>query len=120
VGAGKSALAASIALESGFPYIKVIGPEQMVGAAAAMRPAGAASHIAHCCQPRLHARIAWNVAISHVTRTFFSLQVGYMEQAKGSTITKMFEDAYKSPLSIVILVSECHVHQALQLTCHVA
>lgn len=30
VGAGKSALAASLALESGFPYIKVIGPEQMV------------------------------------------------------------------------------------------
>lgn len=30
--------------------------------------------------------------------------VGYSEQAKGSTATKIFEDAYKSPLSIVILV----------------
>eukprot|EP00879_Flechtneria_rotunda_P013941 GHRR01014560.1.p1 GENE.GHRR01014560.1~~GHRR01014560.1.p1 ORF type:complete len:485 (+),score=178.54 GHRR01014560.1:1437-2891(+) len=29
--------------------------------------------------------------------------IGYMEQAKGSTITKVFEDAYKSPFSIVIL-----------------
>lgn len=31
--------------------------------------------------------------------------VGYGEQAKGSQITKIFEDAYKSPFSIVILVS---------------
>jgi hypothetical protein len=31
--------------------------------------------------------------------------VGYSEQSKGSQITKVFEDAYKSPLSIVILVS---------------
>lgn len=31
--------------------------------------------------------------------------VGYMEQPKASNITKVFEDAYKSPLSIVILVS---------------
>jgi hypothetical protein len=30
--------------------------------------------------------------------------VGYMEQPKASNITKVFEDAYKSPLSIVILV----------------
>ncbi|KAF6256958.1 N-ethylmaleimide sensitive fusion protein [Scenedesmus sp. NREL 46B-D3] len=29
--------------------------------------------------------------------------VGYSEQSKGSHITKVFEDAYKSPLSIVIL-----------------
>lgn len=30
--------------------------------------------------------------------------MGYGEQAKGSQITKIFEDAYKSPFSIVILV----------------
>jgi vesicle-fusing ATPase len=30
--------------------------------------------------------------------------VGFMEQPKASNITKVFEDAYKSPLSIVILV----------------
>jgi hypothetical protein len=30
--------------------------------------------------------------------------VGYAEHAKGSNTTKIFEDAYKSPLSIVILV----------------
>lgn len=29
--------------------------------------------------------------------------VGYGEAPKASAITKMFEDAYKSPLSIVIL-----------------
>ncbi|WIA31160.1 hypothetical protein OEZ86_001171 [Tetradesmus obliquus] len=29
--------------------------------------------------------------------------VGYSEQSKGSQITKVFEDAYKSPLSIVVL-----------------
>lgn len=32
--------------------------------------------------------------------------VGYMEQPKASNITKVFEDAYKSPLSIIILVSQ--------------
>jgi hypothetical protein len=31
-----------------------------------------------------------------------------MEQPKASNITKVFEDAYKSPLSIVILVSSKH------------
>ena len=30
-GSGKSALAATVALESDFPYIKVISPESMVG-----------------------------------------------------------------------------------------
>ena len=30
-GSGKSALAATVALESDFPYIKVISPETMVG-----------------------------------------------------------------------------------------
>jgi hypothetical protein len=34
--------------------------------------------------------------------------VGYSEQSKGSQITKVFEDAYKSPLSIVVLVSAVH------------
>ncbi len=31
VGAGKTALAASVALQSGFPFVKIISPEQMVG-----------------------------------------------------------------------------------------
>lgn len=40
--------------------------------------------------------------------------VGYMEQPKASNITKVFEDAYKSPLSIVILVSsDCRCHSML-------
>ena len=30
-GCGKSALAATVALESGFPFIKVVSPESMVG-----------------------------------------------------------------------------------------
>ena len=37
--------------------------------------------------------------------------VGYAEHAKGSAVSRVFEDAYKSPLSIVILVcclSACH------------
>ncbi|KAG2487773.1 hypothetical protein HYH03_013618 [Edaphochlamys debaryana] len=58
VGSGKSALAASSAIESDFPFCKVITSETMVG---------------------------------------------FAEQSKASQITKVFEDAYKSPLSVVIL-----------------
>jgi hypothetical protein len=58
-GSGKTALAATAAIESAFPFAKVVSPEAMVG---------------------------------------------YSEQAKASQIAKVFEDAYKSPLSVVILV----------------
>lgn len=57
-GAGKTALAAQLALESKFPYVKMISPENFVG---------------------------------------------YSEQGKISQIVKIFEDAYKSPLSLIIL-----------------
>ncbi|GLC36429.1 hypothetical protein PLESTM_000445600 [Pleodorina starrii] len=58
VGSGKSALAASSARQSDFPFCKVISSETMAG---------------------------------------------YSEQAKASQIIKVFEDAYKSPLSVIIL-----------------
>ena len=57
-GCGKTALAAKLALESQFPYVKLISPENFVG---------------------------------------------YSEQGKISQIVKIFEDAYKSPMSLVIL-----------------
>jgi vesicle-fusing ATPase len=57
-GCGKTALAAKLALESKFPYVKMITPENFVG---------------------------------------------YSEQGKISQIVKIFEDAYKSPLSLIIL-----------------
>lgn len=57
-GCGKTALAAKLALESNFPYVKMITPENFVG---------------------------------------------YSEQGKISQIVKIFEDAYKSPLSLIIL-----------------
>jgi vesicle-fusing ATPase len=57
-GTGKTALACSMALQSGFPYIKLISPETLVG---------------------------------------------FMETGKVGAITKIFEDAYKSPLSLIIL-----------------
>lgn len=57
-GCGKTALAAKLALESQFPYVKMISPENFVG---------------------------------------------YSEQGKISQMVKVFEDAYKSPLSLVIL-----------------
>jgi vesicle-fusing ATPase len=57
-GSGKSALAATAALHSGFPFAKVVSPEHLVG---------------------------------------------YGEQAKCAAIAKTFDDAYKSPLSVVIL-----------------
>ncbi|KAI8916434.1 P-loop containing nucleoside triphosphate hydrolase protein [Gorgonomyces haynaldii] len=57
-GAGKTALAATIAMSSEFPFIKLISPESMVG---------------------------------------------FSEQAKMSQISKIFSDAYKSPLSVVVI-----------------
>ncbi|KAL2913937.1 transport between ER and Golgi ATPase protein [Polyrhizophydium stewartii] len=60
VGAGKTALAATIAMSSEFPFIKLISPESMVG---------------------------------------------FTEAAKMSHISKVFNDAYKSPLSCVVVDS---------------
>ena len=57
-GSGKTALGASIAQESAFPFIKLISPDNMVG---------------------------------------------YSEAQKVSTITKVFSDSYKSPLSVVVV-----------------
>ncbi|KAI9203249.1 P-loop containing nucleoside triphosphate hydrolase protein [Polychytrium aggregatum] len=57
-GSGKTALAASIAMASEYPLIKLISPEQLVG---------------------------------------------YSENAKNNYITKVFDDAYKSPLSIIVI-----------------
>jgi len=57
-GSGKTALAATLAQNSGFPLIKLIGPEQMVG---------------------------------------------YSEFAKVNRINKLFEDAYKSKLSVIVV-----------------
>ncbi|XP_065877660.1 vesicle-fusing ATPase [Euphorbia lathyris] len=57
-GSGKSALAATVGIDSDFPYVKIVSAETMVG---------------------LH------------------------ESSKCAQIAKVFEDAYKSPLSIIIL-----------------
>jgi vesicle-fusing ATPase len=57
-GAGKTALAATLALESGFPFVKMLSAESMVG---------------------------WS------------------ESSKTQQLAKIFEDAYKSPLSIILL-----------------
>lgn len=57
-GSGKTALAATIAMNSDYPFIKLIGPESMVG---------------------------------------------YSEAAKVSQINKVFSDAYKSPLSVIVV-----------------
>jgi vesicle-fusing ATPase len=57
-GSGKTALAATIGIESEFPYVKVVSAENMVG---------------------------------------------YSEAAKASQIAKMFDDAYRSPASIIVL-----------------
>ena len=57
-GSGKTALAAKIAIDSGFPFVKMISPEQFVG---------------------------------------------FTDFAKVQAIAKVFEDAYKSPLSLIVL-----------------
>eukprot|EP01136_Pigoraptor_vietnamica_P001184 Opistho-1_new@27481 len=57
-GSGKTALAARLAMDSQFPFVKIISPEKMVG---------------------------------------------YSESAKCSAITKVFDDSYKSPLSVIVV-----------------
>ncbi|KAI8085172.1 P-loop containing nucleoside triphosphate hydrolase protein [Halteromyces radiatus] len=57
-GSGKSALAATMAIESAFPFIKLISPETMVG---------------------------------------------MTENAKINEINKVFNDSYKSPLSVIVI-----------------
>ena len=57
-GTGKTALAATIARESGFPYVKLVSPEQYVG---------------------------------------------FSETAKAQHINKVFEDAYRSSLSCIVV-----------------
>ncbi len=59
-GSGKTALAATIAMSSDFPFIKLVSPESMVG---------------------------------------------YTEQAKMNQINKIFNDAYKSPFSVIVIDS---------------
>jgi vesicle-fusing ATPase len=58
LGSGKTALAATIAMNSEFPFIKLISPENMVG---------------------------------------------YSEAAKVAAINKIFTDAYRSPLSVIVV-----------------
>jgi len=57
-GCGKTALAANFAIKSGFPFVKMISPENFVG---------------------------------------------YSELSKINAIVKIFDDAYKSPLSLIVL-----------------
>ncbi|ORX60980.1 AAA-domain-containing protein [Piromyces finnis] len=59
-GCGKTALAATIAMNSNYPFIKLISPESMVG---------------------------------------------YSEMSKMNEITKIFNDSYKSPLSVIVIDS---------------
>jgi len=59
-GSGKTALAATIAMNSDYPFIKLITPENMVG---------------------------------------------YSEMSKMNEITKIFNDSYKSPLSVIVIDS---------------
>ena len=59
-GAGTTSLAAKIALDSKFPYIKMVTPENLVGMS---------------------------------------------ESAKASSIARVFENAYKSPLSVIVVDS---------------
>jgi SpoVK/Ycf46/Vps4 family AAA+-type ATPase len=67
---GKTALAATIAMDSQFPFIKLISPESMVG---------------------------------------------FTESSKINHINKIFNDAYKSPLSVIVLdnierlLGRCHI-----------
>ncbi|KAI9070983.1 hypothetical protein K1719_047053 [Acacia pycnantha] len=57
-GSGKTALAATVGIDSDFPYVKIVSAESMIG---------------------LH------------------------ESTKCAQIIKVFEDAYKSPLSVIVL-----------------
>merc|ERR1712241_939238 len=56
-----------------------------------------------CGKTALSAHLAGRSDYPFVRRIGSETFVGYSEQAKVSAITKIFEDAYKSPLSVVVL-----------------
>eukprot|EP01094_Clydonella_sp_ATCC50884_P021420 TRINITY_DN4712_c0_g1_i1.p1 TRINITY_DN4712_c0_g1~~TRINITY_DN4712_c0_g1_i1.p1 ORF type:complete len:852 (-),score=335.25 TRINITY_DN4712_c0_g1_i1:305-2518(-) len=58
IGSGKTAFAANLALKGGFPFVKLISPDQLVG---------------------------------------------FSETGKAAKIQRVFEDAYKSPLSVILV-----------------
>lgn len=128
-GAGTTALAATAAIESGFPFVKVRRrPRGRSGCPALGLPAGPLLIHTHrqaalcvvtaarlppqpCSRQREPAHAPSRPPSPHLYCARTSRQVispeamvGYAESAKGSLATKIFEDAYKSPLSIVILV----------------
>jgi len=56
-----------------------------------------------CGKTALAAHLAQRSDFPFVRRIGSENYVGYTEQAKVSAITKIFEDAYKSPLSVIVL-----------------
>lgn len=77
-GSGKTALAVQIAKESSFPFVKVISPENMIG-----------YHESAKCQ------MIKKVTIILLPFLILSLSL--------SLSLQVFEDAYKSPISCIVI-----------------
>lgn len=113
-GSGKTALAAHAAIQSEFPFAKVSFRQRRPNVSDQLACVRASSTLALAVlvRPARTLQQPFSTALAH-TLSSICLQVispenlvGYMEQPKASNITKTFEDAYKSPLSIVILVRQ--------------
>lgn len=122
-GSGKTALAAHAAIQSEFPFAKVSFRRRRPNVTEQLAHAHAASTLAalvHSAKTP-HQPLSTNIhTIFHPCLQVISPEnlVGYMEQPKASNITKTFEDAYKSPLSIVILVRQASVCTTLVQSSH--
>ncbi|PPR94389.1 hypothetical protein GOBAR_AA26279 [Gossypium barbadense] len=77
-GSGKTALAATVGIDSDFPYVKIVSAESMIG---------------------LHE----STKCAQIVKVSAESMIGLHESTKCAQIVKVFEDAYKSPLSIIIL-----------------
>lgn len=78
-GSGKTALAATIALESEFPFIKLISPETMVGMTESAK-------ISEIHKVNL-------LAFGTVLLVAYSFSLSY----------QVFNDSYKSPFSVIVI-----------------
>ena len=124
-GCGKTALAASLALESGFPFVRLVSPQANVSASLFflllaffslfLLPVSLSPHLfslflllvslSHCVAHMSQPHVPHTCHKPPVSPLYTSLQslLGMNEQSKAALIAKIFEDAHRSPLSVVVL-----------------
>ncbi|KAF3602108.1 hypothetical protein F2Q69_00034455 [Brassica cretica] len=121
-GSGKTALAATIGIDSNFPYVKIVSADTMAGLQESTKAARIAKVFEDAYKSPLSIVILDNIEsflasgktalaatigidsnFPYVKIVSAETMAGLQESTKAARIAKVFEDAYKSPLSIVIL-----------------